>query len=211
MSAPDTELKRDIVIFDLGAVLIDWNPRYLYRSLFDDEAKMEFFLAEVCSPIWNLELDAGRTFAEAVADAEARHPDQSAMIQIYRDRWADMLAGPIHGTVDILRQLHAAGTQLYALTNWSAETFPIAQKNYDFLALFRGIVVSGEERLVKPDPRLYRRLLDRFDVDPKRAVFIDDSPPNALAASHYFGMHAHLFTGPEALKADLQALGFPLA
>jgi 2-haloacid dehalogenase len=121
-----------------------------------------------------------------------------------------MLAGPIDGTVEILRQLHQSGTRLYALTNWSAETFPIARRRFGFLALFDGIVVSGEERLVKPDPRIYHRLVDRYGVDPKRAVFIDDSAPNALAAAHYFGMHAHVFTDPDRLRADLVGLGFVL-
>ena len=202
---------RDTVIFDLGAVLIDWNPRYLFRSMFDDEAAMEYFLAEVCNPIWNIELDAGRTFADAMADAAERHPDHAPMIRAYWERWAEMLAGPIDGTVDILERLHAAGTPLYALTNWSAETFDHARSRYPFLNHFAGIVVSGEEGLVKPDPRIYHRLLQRYQVDPKRSVFIDDSPPNVAAASHYFGMHAHHFTSPESLEADLIQLGFPLS
>jgi 2-haloacid dehalogenase len=201
----------DTVIFDLGGVLIDWNPRHLFRGLIADEARMEQFLTEVCGTVWNLEQDAGRSFAEAVEDAIRRHPEHEPMIRAYHERWEEMLGGAIEGTVEILRQLHAAGTRLYALTNWSAETFPIARRRYDFLQLFEGIVVSGEERLVKPDPRIYHRLIERYRVDPRRAVFIDDSAPNALAAAHYFGMHGHVFAGPEKLKADLVGLGFPLA
>ncbi len=202
---------RDIAIFDLGAVLIDWNPRYLFRTLFDDEAAMEHFLTVVCSPIWNIEQDAGRSFAAALADAGARHPEHVPMIQAYWERWDEMLGGPIEGTVAILEQLHAAGTPLYALTNWSAETFDFARSRYPFLQRFAGIVVSGEEGLVKPDPRIYHRLLDRFQIDPQRAVFIDDSPPNVAAAAHYFGMHGHHFTNPEDLRSDLIRLGFPLS
>lgn len=217
MSQPDAAAvpaadapRYDTVIFDLGAVLIDWNPRYLYRGLAADEPAMERFLNEVCGSVWNIEQDAGRSFADAVAEAIGRHPGEEALIRAYHERWEEMLGGPIEGTVDILRQLHAAGTRLYALTNWSAETFPIARRKYDFLALFDGIVVSGEEGLVKPDPRIYHRLVQRYGVEPRRAVFIDDSPPNSLAASHYFGMHAHLFTDPDRLKADLIGLGFAL-
>ncbi len=201
----------DTVIFDLGAVLIDWNPRYVFRSLIPDEAAMELFLTDVCGSVWNIEQDAGRSFADAIAEAVGRHPEHESLIRAYWERWEEMLAGPIDGTVAILRQLHRAGTRLYALTNWSAETFPIARRKFGFLALFDGIVVSGEECLVKPDPRIYHRLLDRYRVDPKRAVFIDDSAPNALAAQHYFGMHAHVFTDPDRLRSELVGLGFVLA
>lgn len=199
------------VIFDLGGVLIDWNPRYLFRALFDDDARMERFLAEVCSPMWNIEQDAGRPFEEAVALAVERHPEFDAMVRTYHARWPETLGGPIAGTVAILEELHAAGVPLYALTNWSGETFHHARARYDFLTLFRGIVVSGDERLVKPDPRIYHRLLERYGLDPRVCVFIDDSPPNAVAAEHYFGMAALRFTDPRALRADLVRLGFALA
>ncbi|MEZ5670460.1 MAG: HAD family phosphatase [Alphaproteobacteria bacterium] len=200
--------RADAVLFDLGGVLIDWNPRYLFRKLFADEAAMEHFLAEVCGTIWNIELDAGRSFDDGLAEALARAPEHADMIHAYRDRWAEMLAGPIDGTVAILEALHAAGVPLYALTNWSAETFPIALAKYPFLALFRGIVVSGEERLVKPDPRIFHRTVQRYRLDPRRTVFIDDSLPNVTAAAHYLGMPALRFTGPDQLRADLAALGF---
>ena len=199
------------IVFDLGAVLIDWNPRYLFRKLFDDDAEMEHFLADICGPVWNIELDAGRTFAEAVAEAVARAPQHEAMIHAYRDRWAEMLAGPIDGSVAILEQLHDADVPLYALTNWSSETFPIALARFDFLNRFRGIVVSGDEKLVKPDPRIFHRTVQRFGLDPRATVFIDDSPPNVESASHYLGMQALLFTSPDQLKSDLTALGFDLS
>ena len=198
------------VIFDLGGVLIDWNPRYLFRRLFDDEAQMERFLAEVCNPIWNIEQDAGRPFEEAVAHAVEHHPEFSDMVRAYHERWPETLGGALEGTVAILEQLDAAGVPLYALTNFSGETFHHARALFPFLGLFRGIVVSGDERLVKPDPRIYHRLLQRYALDPKACVFIDDSPPNVLAAQHYFGMCALRFTDPERLRADLVRLGLPL-
>jgi len=199
------------VIFDLGGVLIDWNPRYLFRDLFNDDARMERFLAEVCSPIWNIEQDAGRPFEDAVAHAVEHHPEFSDMVRAYHDRWPETLGGPIAGTVAILDELHGAGVPLYALTNWSGETFHHARARFEFLALFEGILVSGDERLVKPDPRIYHRLLQRYGLDPKACVFIDDSPPNVLAAQHYFAMSALRFTDPETLRADLVRLGLPLA
>ena len=144
---------RSIAIFDLGGVLVDWNPRYLYRKLFDgDEVAMERFLGEICNTAWNLQQDAGRPFAEACALLVARHPGQRGLIEAYRARWPEMLAGPIHGTVEILRELKARGTPLYALTNWSAETFPLALERYDFLHWFEGTVGSGVEMLLKPVP-----------------------------------------------------------
>jgi 2-haloacid dehalogenase len=198
---------RSIAIFDLGGVLIDWNPRYLYRRLFDgDDAAMERFLAEICNSDWNLQQDAGRPFAEACALLVDRHPEQKALIEAYYDRWIDMLAGPIDETVEILRELKARGTPLYALTNWSAETFPLALERYDFLRWFRGTIVSGAEKLVKPDPRIYRLLLERFGIDPAAAVYIDDNPKNAEAATA-LGLHGIHFTDPAALRTELEKVG----
>ncbi len=198
---------RSIVVFDLGGVLIDWNPRYLYRKLFDgDEAAMERFLGEVCTSDWNLQQDAGRPFAEACALLGERHPEHKNLIKAYHTRWFEMLAGPIEGTVEILRDLKARGTPLYALTNWSAETFPYALEQYDFLHWFRGIVVSGAEKLVKPDPRIYRLLLERYGIDPADAVYIDDNPGNAAVATD-LGLHGIHFTTPDALRAELARIG----
>jgi 2-haloacid dehalogenase len=198
---------RSIAVFDLGGVLIDWNPRYLYRRLFDgDEAAMERFLAEICNNDWNLQQDAGRPFAEACALLVDRHPEQKHLIEAYRTRWFEMLAGPIHGTVEILRELRDRGTPLYALTNWSAETFPLARERYDFLHWFQGTVVSGAEKLVKPDPRIYRLLLERHGIDPAASVYIDDNPVNARVATD-LGLHGIHFTGPDALRDDLERVG----
>ncbi|MFC0409819.1 HAD family hydrolase [Roseomonas elaeocarpi] len=202
---------RKTVIFDLGGVLIDWDPRHLYRKLFPgDEAAMERFLAEVCTGAWNLQQDAGRSWAEATAELRAKFPEQAPMIDAYHHRWPEMIAGSIEGTVRILRELHVAGTPLFALTNWSAETFPVALERFDFMALFRGTLVSGAEKLIKPDPAIFRLILSRFEINPAEAVFIDDVPRNAEAATA-LGIHGIRFTSPEALRAELRRLGFPLA
>ncbi len=200
----------DAVIFDLGGVLIDWNPRHLYRKLFDDEAEMEAFLRDVCAPAWNLEQDRGRPWAQAIAELSAIHPDRAELIAAYRGRWMEMLKGPIDGTVTILEGLHEAGVPLYALTNWSAETYPIAEELYDFLGRFQGIVVSGRIGLVKPDAAIYTHTIDRFGVTPERTVFIDDSAKNVAGATAS-GLRAVRYTGPDALARDLAALGLPVA
>ncbi len=197
------------VIFDLGGVLIDWNPRYLYRGMFaGDHAAMERFLADVCSPEWNLSLDAGRPFAEAVAELCGRHSDQRERILAYHERWLEMVAGPIPATVAILEELADALVPLWALTNWSAETFALVRNDptYDFLERFRAIFVSGELRLVKPDPAIYRHALDAIRAPASDCLFVDDAPRNVAAAAA-LGIRAHLFTGAEPLRAELAALG----
>jgi 2-haloacid dehalogenase len=195
------------VVFDLGAVLIDWDPRYLYRSLFPgDPDGMERFLGEICTPAWNHRQDEGRTWDEAVAELVAAHPHERARIEAYRDRWHEMLGGPIHGSVAILRELRDAGTPLYALTNWSAETWPIAFERFDFLGWFRGVVVSGTERVAKPEPAIYRLLLERFAIAADDACFIDDRAEN-VAGARDAGMDAIRFTDAEALRRALVARG----
>lgn len=189
-------------MFDLGGVLIDWNPRRLYRKLLPDAASVEAFLAEVCTAEWNYQQDAGRTCAEAVAELSARHPDRADLIAAYYGRWEEMLGGPLEGTVAILDELDAASVPLYALTNWSRETFPIARRRFPFLTRFRGIVVSGEERLAKPDPRIYRLLCDRYRLDPAGCIYIDDHLANVEAA-RAAGMTGIRFEAPEQLRHEL--------
>jgi 2-haloacid dehalogenase len=169
----------DTIIFDLGGVLIDWNPRYLYRKMFPDEEEMEWFLANVCHSDWNAEQDAGRLFEDAIQERIKKYPKFQREIEAYYSRWDEMLGGEIHENVKILRGLKAQNEiKLYALTNWSHQTFPTALDNYDFLNLFKGIVMSGEEKLKKPDLAIYLVMIERYEIEPKNTLFIDDSLPN---------------------------------
>jgi 2-haloacid dehalogenase len=198
---------RRIVVFDLGGVLIDWDPRHLYRKLFaGDEAAMEHFLATVCTREWHRHHDAGRSFAEGARILKDQYPDRAELIDAFGMRQGEMMAGPIAGTVEILKELRDRGTPLYALSNWPEEGFLQARQRFDFLGWFRGIVVSGEIGAIKPQPRIYEVLLERFAIDPLSAIFIDDVEANAAAARR-FGIHAIHFTHPAALRAELVALG----
>ena len=197
------------VVFDLGGVLIDRDPRHLYRKLLADEAAVEEFLATVCTPEWNAEQDRGRPFAEGVAELVERSPAHAAAITAYSERWEEMLGGDIAGAVELLAELRATGVPLYALTNWSAETFGIARRRFGFLDWFDGVLVSGEEKMVKPDPRFFRLLLDRFGLDPEATFFVDDSEAN-VAAARRLGLDAVRFTSPEQLRRDLDARGLLL-
>jgi 2-haloacid dehalogenase len=203
LEAPST------VIFDLGGVLVDWDPRYLYRTLLPSEAAVERFLAEVCTPEWNAAQDAGRTWSEAVAELTGRFPEHAELIRAYDERWWETIGGEIPGTVELLGSLRDGGARLYALTNWSAEKFELTYPRFEWLSWFAGIVVSGEERVVKPDPRIFRILLERYDVDLADAVYIDDVQHNVDAAAE-LGLRGLLFTSPEQLRDDLAALGLPV-
>jgi 2-haloacid dehalogenase len=196
----------DTVVFDLGGVLIDWDPRYLYRKLLADEAAVEEFLATVCTPEWNAEQDRGRPFAEGVAELVERHPAHAAAITAYRERWTEMLGGEVPGTVSVLAELRAAGVPLYALSNWSAETFRLTRGRFPFLEWFDGLVVSGEEGVTKPDRRIFELLIERFGLVPAATVFVDDSPANVSAARD-LGMDAVRFRDAGALRRDLAARG----
>jgi 2-haloacid dehalogenase len=197
---------RSVAVFDLGGVLIEWNPRYLYRRLFqDDMARMEDFLANVCHSEWNRQQDAGRSFAEAEAEAIARHPDKSRYIRAWFADFREMIPGPISAVVDILRELRNSKVPLYALTNWSCETFAPQLERFDFLSWFDGIVVSGQEKLIKPDPRIFHVLMRRYGIDPSQAAFIDDAPANVATATE-LGFHGIHFTSPDALRSELAGL-----
>jgi 2-haloacid dehalogenase len=190
-------------VFDIGLVLLEWDPRHLYRKLFSgDEARVEWFLREVCPPAWNLEQDRGRSWAEAVAEASARHPTVAAEITAYRERWHEMVPGPIAGSVALLEALAARGVPLFAITNFAADTFSEAQARFPFFSHFRGIVVSGTEGVVKPSADIFHLLANRYGLALADCLFIDDSLPNVQGA-RAVGMHAHHFTAPATLEAEL--------
>lgn len=193
----------ETVIFDLGGVLIDWNPRYLYRKIFKSEEEVEWFLNNICTAEWNDRQDAGRSFAEATEELLSKHPDWEIPIRAWYNRWEETISGPIEGTVEILKTIKGSGHRLYALTNWSAESFPIARQKFDFLNWFHGIVVSGVEKTRKPFPEFYQILFDRYAVAPGRSVFIDDNVSNIRAARD-LGLNAIHFTSPEQLRGDLR-------
>ncbi len=196
-----------IAVFDLGGVLIDWNPRHLYRKLFNgDTPAMEEFLATVCTESWNEQQDAGRPFADACSSLKLIHPHKAPLIDAWVRRYDEMLAGPISGTVDILTKLNSHRVPLYALSNWSAETFPAALLRFEFLKWFRGIMLSGEVKLLKPDPRIFQLFLETFAIDPASTVYIDDREPNVEAAMA-FGMRGIVFTDAAALRTKLIGLG----
>ncbi len=197
----------DTVIWDLGGVLIDWNPEYVYCRIFDDEAQMRWFFENICTHDWNVEQDAGRPLAEATEELVAKHPEWEAEIRAFYGRWEEMLGGPIPESVALLERLrHQGRHRILALTNWSAETFPVARERYEFLQWFEGIVVSGEEKTRKPFPKMYRILLERYGVEPGRALFIDDNLPNVEGA-RAVGMHAVQFRSSDELEELLLSWG----
>jgi len=194
------------IIFDLGAVLIDWNPHYMYRTIFDNEEEMKNFLANVATSDWNEEQDAGRSLNEGTELLVQQFPEHEANIRAFYSRWHEMLGDAFWDTVEIFRQLKETGKyKIYALTNWSAETFPVALERYEFLQWFDGIVVSGAEKMRKPTPEFYQILLDRYDVKAEEALFIDDNKRNVLAAEK-MGIKSIHFISAEQLKSELSQL-----
>ncbi len=196
----------DTIIFDLGGVLIDWNPRYLYKKIFSDREEMEYFLQNICTNEWNEEQDAGRSFSEATTLLINTYPDHKTEIEAYYSRWEEMLNGPIQETVDILKQLvNSKKFKIVALTNWSAESFPIALEKYDFLHWFDGILVSGEERMKKPDPKIFNLLFERYQITPQRTIFIDDNKANIKTAQN-LGLKVIHFLDSSDCKVQLKIL-----
>ena len=201
---------RSVAIFDLGGVLLEWNPRYLYRKLFGgDDVAMEDFLARVCTTEWNERQDAGRTFAEATQVLMPQHAGQRELIEAWGKRFGEMIPGAIDGTVEVLATLKKRGVPVYGISNWSAETFPPQRERFPFLSWFDDIVISGVERVIKPDPRIFRILLERNDIAPDSAVFIDDVARNAAAATS-LGIHGIHFQSPDQLRRELAAVGLLL-
>ncbi len=199
--------KINTIIFDLGAVLIDWNPKYVFTKVFNEEEKMNWFFENICTSEWNEKQDAGRSLKEATAELIAIYPEYEHQVRAYYDRWEEMLGGAIDETVEILRLLKESGQyKLYALTNWSAETFPVAIQRYDFLQWFDGIVMSGEERTRKPFADIYHTLLSRFKVNPDEAIFIDDSMRN-IKGAEAVGIRGIHFLSPQQLHQALKEEG----
>jgi 2-haloacid dehalogenase len=191
------------IIFDLGAVLIDWNPRYLYRKILKDEDEVTWFLENICTGEWNDQQDAGRSFEEATAELIAKHPSWEHAIRAWYDRWQETIPGSIQGTVEILQRLKESNQyRLYALTNWSAQTFPWALDNFHFLHWFEGIVVSGVEKTRKPFPEFYQILFDRYKVNPSEALFIDDNIKN-IEGAKVVGLNTIHFQSPALLDEEL--------
>jgi 2-haloacid dehalogenase len=194
-------------VFDLGGVLIDWNPENLYREIIPDPDERREFLTTICTPAWNAEMDAGRSVHESVAALAAANPEQAALIEAWGARWIEMLNGEIPGTRSVVEALAQTGRPLYALTNWSAETWPQGVQRYPFVEeLFDGIVVSGLEGVAKPDPRLFEILNRRYELDPSSTIFVDDSPANISTATD-LGYVTHLFTTADRLHLWLDELG----
>ncbi|MFQ5346956.1 MAG: HAD family hydrolase [Rhodothalassiaceae bacterium] len=197
------------VIFDIGNVLVAWDPRFLYEELIADPEEREWFLREVVPLSWHTEHDRGRPFAESIAERQRLYPDYADLIGLYFSRWNDTIGPPIAGSVEILEKLDDAGVPVFALTNYSAETFPDFRRRFAFSRRFRDIVVSGEEGMVKPDPRLYDLAISRFGIEPASTVFIDDRQDNVEVAIAR-GMLGLRFVDPTTLARDLRALGLPV-
>lgn len=194
------------IVFDIGGVLIEWNPRHLYRTLFhDDEVAMEYFLTQVCTPEWNAELDHGRSFQSAVAELAQQHPDYRELIMAYHEQWPKMVPFAFEDTVEVLSEVKTAGYPLFALSNWSAETFPIMRQRYPFLDWFEDILLSGEVGISKPDNQIYEVFLDRIKRTPDECLFIDDSERN-IDAARSLGFQALLFKSASQLRDELVTL-----
>ena len=192
------------VIFDLGAVLIDWNPKYLYSKIFHTDEAMNYFLENVCTNHWNEQQDGGRTFRDAEDVLIQEYPEYQREILLYYSRWTEMLGGPIDETVEIFKKLkNIYPDNIFALTNWSAESWPIAVEKFDFLGWFNGILVSGQEKLKKPDARIFKLICDRYGLTPQESLFIDDNLRNIEAANN-FGLQTIHFKSATELNQQLK-------
>lgn len=194
------------IVFDFGNVLIDWNPRYLFRKMFADDAAVEQFMTEVGFHEWNLEQDKGRPFAEAISRHATKYPHYAEHITAYFERYPETVGGELSETVAILRALKRAGYPIYGLSNWSAETFARIRGEYDFLNLFDGIVLSGEVKLIKPDPRIFDLVLQKAGLPAAECLFVDDMEPN-ITAARALGFQTVLFTSAQELARELDRLG----
>jgi len=193
------------VVFDFGGVLIDWNRRYLYRKIFEDEQEMEWFLENVCSDEWNMLQDAGIPFSETIPALQMKFPKYCDQISMFESRWAEMIGGEISGSVEILNEIQARNYPVYGLTNWGLDTFPHISNQFEFIWNLDGFVMSGDEKLVKPDPELFKILINKFQIKPENSVFIDDNYRN-IESANKIGFKTILFVSPESLRQNLQLL-----
>ncbi len=194
------------IVFDFGGVLVDWNPHYLYDSHFGSREKADWFLENICTGRWNIQMDGGKPFAEGCAELSAEYPEWRKEIYMFFDRWIEMMADEIPGMRKLLGELKAAGYGLYGLTNWSAETFCQVRDRYEVFSLLDGMVVSGEEHIVKPDEAIFKRLLERYGLNAAECIFVDDLQRNVDGAIQA-GLQGLLFRGAESLREDFTRLG----
>ncbi len=195
------------IIFDFGGVVMDWDPRYFFKDHFNDDDKMEYFLKNIVTDEWNGEQDRGRTLAEGTELQVANHPEWEKEIRAYYDNWTTMLKSDIPHNVEVLRKLEHSKYELFGLTNWSAETFPYALENYDFFRIFDGkIVVSGTEKLIKPDPTIWNLLLNRYQIKAEESVFIDDNAKNIEVAKSLGFICVHIKENTD-LEKELREIG----
>jgi len=196
------------IVFDIGNVLLAWDMRHLFAKLAPAD-ELDHIIANVCPVSWHATLDGGATYADAIAQRVALYPQYAALIEAYDPRWQETIIGLIHGSVALLKELRAAGLPTYAITNFPAEKFDETCALYPFLQGFQGVVVSGRERMMKPDPAIFELFLERYELAARDCVFIDDSPAN-IATAKALGFTALHFVDPQTLRADLLALGFPV-
>ena len=194
------------IIFDFGAVLVDWNPHRMLDKYFGSVEKADWFIKNVCTSEWNTEMDGGKPFAQGIAERSAIYPEYAADIQAYYDRWIEMIGGEIPGMREMVAELKEKGYKLYGLTNWSAEAFCLVRNEFPVFGLLDGMLVSGEEHLLKPSPEIFQRLVDRFGLTPSECLFIDDNAAN-VEGSIAFGIPAIRFFGVDSLREDLRERG----
>jgi 2-haloacid dehalogenase len=194
-------------IFDLGKVIVDWNPGYLLHEITADEAELKFLVEEVLDLEWFRAVDAGYPLSKAIAERSEIYPEYATAMQLYVDRWPETIRGLFEGTLEIVRELHASGVPLYVLSNWAGETWARVEQDFAFLDLFEDVIISGHVGMAKPDAAIFEKARDQFNVDPIATLFIDDSPKNVYAAKDV-GFQAVVFETPEKLRRDLIDLGF---
>ncbi len=197
----------DAVVFDFGGVLIDWNPQYFLGDYFVSDADSAAFMEQIDFHMWNEKMDMGMAIDEVCRRLKLDHPQHHHIFDAYEKQWLKTLSGPIEGTVDILRGLDAKNVPLYGITNYNQDTLRMTMDAYDFFQVFKGIIVSGEEKMIKPDPKIYQLLLKRYGLSAEKLLFIDDRSEN-IDAAKALGFHGHVFTTPEELARDLKNYDF---